>query len=178
MTSKSFATPLANEAVMDLIRLYKVKADVAKGQALAVESDMEAATMVSSFRDGDVECRIPSEPWPLALRRLYLNHTSHRSRRLEKLPPVHWEKSFMALNFGICTNRWMLYLFDASWAFRNGLNAVGRQLCGLPWLVNLITNLKPTYRMHSKRLIDYLVQKTAAARQWAKVRAQMLQSTR
>ena len=28
--------------------------------------------------------------------------------------------------------------------------------------------MKPTYRMHSKRLSDYLVRKTAAARQWAK----------
>jgi len=53
MTSKylSLATPLANEAVMDLIRLYKVKAEVAKGRAWAVEKDMEAATMVSTRQD-------------------------------------------------------------------------------------------------------------------------------
>lgn len=36
-----------------------------------------------------------------------------------------------------------------------------------PWLSNLITSLKPTYRMHAAKLNSYLRDKTHQARKWA-----------
>lgn len=48
MTSKhlSLTTPRANEAVKNLIDLFKLKADKAEGRSFVAEGDMESATMV------------------------------------------------------------------------------------------------------------------------------------
>lgn len=52
MTSKylSLATPLANEAVMDMVNYFKAKIVASKGRAWSVEKDFEAGTMVSRPR--------------------------------------------------------------------------------------------------------------------------------
>jgi cytochrome P450 len=51
MTSKhlSLTTPRANEAVKNLIELFKLKADKAEGRSFVAEGDMESATMVCPF---------------------------------------------------------------------------------------------------------------------------------
>ena len=73
MTSKylSLATPLANEAVMDLVRLYKAKAEIAGDRSWAVEKDMEAATMVGLVpgpAHSRADLRTRSALWLSALR--------------------------------------------------------------------------------------------------------------
>ena len=52
MTSKylSLATPLANEAVMDMVNYFKAKIVASEGKAWSVEKDFEAGTMVSRPR--------------------------------------------------------------------------------------------------------------------------------
>lgn len=49
MTSKylSLATPLANQAVMDMVEYFKVKMELCKGKSWAVEQDFEGGFMVS-----------------------------------------------------------------------------------------------------------------------------------
>ena len=51
----------------------------------------------------------------------------------------------------------MIYLFESV-----------DNAAALPMVSNFITSLKPTYRKHSKLLNEYLRQKTADARLWAK----------
>jgi hypothetical protein len=159
MTSKylSLATPVANQAVSDLIDYLKVKASVAGDHAFEVEKDLEAGTIVS--RAMRVRADVQDAICGMAFGASWGVCKSFRDQVAAAKPVIGGlnEANFKLTDPPMLQS--MLYLF----------NTVD-QFSPSPRLTNYISSLKPAYRRHEARLNAYLKEKTKEARKEAQAK--------